>query len=479
MDNKAVKKPKLVVAGASGFIGTAVCHELIKQYDVVVLTISRARSEMSDPSIAVTWRYCDLFSRRDVENALADAEYAVYMLHVRTPTSRLDQADAENMNLLLADNFARAAQINNVQQIVFFGGMIAEGNLPCKVLENDNEVLATLSSHTVPVTSICAGIVAGPGGTFIRLLGNMTLRFPIVFIPTWAQKSHQPISVKDVAKAIHFCIGNRETYGRQFQIGGPEIISFPEMMKRTCTALGKKRTFITTNSISPRLYAVWMRLLCRGTNKYVISRLIESLRQNMLAGDNLLQHVIMQDAERCSAALAACVDKTTNQLLPNPRIFTSKEDTTDLRSESRVRSIQRFTLPEEGHAAWLAENFFRWLAEFTKPFIEVKSDRDGSCSFYIRFPRIKLLALTFKPEHSSLHRRMYFITGGALLKPMIERKARLEFRDVLDGRFTIGAIHDYTPRLPWYFYISTQAMVHSLVMRAFQKHLEKTPRKKP
>ena len=82
MDEQAVKKPKLVLAGASGFIGTAVCQELADQYDVVVLTKFRARSQNPDPGIPVAWRYCDLFSRSDVENALAGSEYAVYMLHV-------------------------------------------------------------------------------------------------------------------------------------------------------------------------------------------------------------------------------------------------------------------------------------------------------------------------------------------------------------------------------------------------------------
>ena len=473
MDEQTAKKPKLIVAGASGFIGTAVCQELAGQYDVVVLTKSRARSQMSDPGKAVTWHYCDLFSRSEVENALAGSEYAVYMLHVRTPTSRLDQANSANMNLLLADNFVRAAQINNVRQIVFFGGMIAE-NMSGKVLESDNEVLTTLSSCNVPVTSVYAGIVAGPGGTFIRLLGNMTIRFPIVFIPPWALKLHQPISVKDVARAVRYCIGNRETFGRQFNIGGPDTMSFDEMMRMTGSALGIKTKVIITNYFTPRLYALWMRLLSRGTNLYVIKRLIESLRHNMLADDNPLQQFIRKDAAPYCKVLATCVDQATKRLLPNPRINTSKEDNTDLKSESRVRSIQRFTLPENGHAAWLAENFFRWLTEFVKPFISVQTASDGSCSFYVRFPRVKLLTLTFKPELSSLHRRMYFITGGVLLKPVIGRKARLEFRDVLNDRFTIGAIHDYAPRLPWYFYISTQAMVHSFVMRTFQEHLRKT-----
>jgi len=260
MDEQAVKKPKLVVAGVSGFIGTAVCKELVKHYDVVVLTRSRARSQMANPSIPITWLYCDLFSKHDVENALAGSEYVVYLVHVRMPTARLDQSHSDDINLLLADNFARAAHINNVKQIVFFGGMISEENISYKILESDNEVLRTLSSYNVPVTSVRAGIVAGPGGIFIRLLANMTLRFPIVFVPRWALKPRQPISVKDVARAINYCIGNPETFGKQFDIGGPDIMPFDEMMKMTASSLSKKRIIITTNFFTPRLYALWIRL---------------------------------------------------------------------------------------------------------------------------------------------------------------------------------------------------------------------------
>lgn len=477
-DVPPAEKPKLVVAGASGFIGTAVCQELAKHYNVIVLTRFRARSEKADPHLSITWRYCDLFSRHDVENALTGAEYVVYLVHVRMPTARLDQAHPDDVNLLLADNFANAAQINNVKQIIFFGGMIAEENISLKILESDNEVLKTLSSHHVPVTSIRAGIVAGPGGIFIRLLANMTLRFPIVFIPRWALKPKQPISVKDVTKAIFYCIGNTSTFGKQFEIGGPEVINFDELLRMNATALGKKRLFITTNFFSPQLYALWLRLLCPETDKYVINLFVRSLSLNMLAGNNPLQNFLLKDAEPYLTALRAYIDKTTNQLLPNPPISLAhklaQQKHPDLRFESRARSIQRFTLPEHtGHAAWLAETFFRWLTDFVKPFVAVEMEGDGSYSFYSRFPKIKLLGLTFKPEHSCLNRRLYFVTGGILLKPMIDRKARLEFRDVLSGRFTITAIHDFTPRLPWYFYVSTQAKLHSIVMRAFQKYLEK------
>jgi hypothetical protein len=83
-----------------------------------------------------------------------------------------------------------------------------------------------------------------------------------------------------------------------------------------------------------------------------------------------------------------------------------------------------------------------------------------------------LLALTFQPTHSTPDRRMYFITGGVLARFLGGRTARLEFRDLLGGRYSMFAIHDFDPSLPWVFYRFTQAVIHGLVMKGFQGHME-------
>ena len=100
-------------------------------------------------------------------------------------------------------------------------------------------------------------------------------------------------------------------------------------------------------------------------------------------------------------------------------------------------------------------------------------DETGTCRIFNRFPRLNLLTLSFQPSHSSPDRRMYFITGGLLHKEHDELKPRFEFRDVLNGRYTIAAIHDFRPRLPWGFYSLTQAVIHLIAMRTFQKYMAK------
>lgn len=96
-ENKGAGKPgpRLVIAGADGSIGTAVCQELSADYEIVAHTRSKERSKLQETSIPVTWRFCDFFSMRGVETSLAGAEYAVYLIHTRLPTARLDQAASE------------------------------------------------------------------------------------------------------------------------------------------------------------------------------------------------------------------------------------------------------------------------------------------------------------------------------------------------------------------------------------------------
>ncbi len=466
----------MVIAGASGFIGTAVSRELVRSNNVVVLTRSSARSRHADPDVPITWLFCDLYSRREVERALAGADYAIYLVHTRMPSARLNQAQSDDMNLLLADNFARAARINGVRQILFLGGMISEESISSRLLRIGNEIEETLSSYGTPLTLLHAGLVVGPGGTFTRLLSHVVLRFPLVVMPGALAGRQQPVSVSDVTKAIIYCLGNEEAYGRHFDVCGPDVMTLREILQDIAGVFRKKRLFITLRFLPVKLYALWVRLLCRDTDSATVNFLIGSFCHNMLEGTACLHDSESENRVSFRMALQESIDTAAGQLVPNPRIATRTKDEVDLRFESRVRSIYRIPLPLRRNAAWVAETFFRWLPDYVWPLIKCRVEPDGSCNIRLRFFPLHLLTLTFRADHSTEDRRLYFITRGFLVRSGGGRKARMEFRDVLSGRFTINAIHDYAPRLPWLLYVVTQAMFHGVVMRSFRKYVERQSR---
>ena len=466
-------KTQIAIAGASGFMGTALCRELADDYDVVAITRSPTRSKTADPDIPVTWRHCDPFSMQEVELALSGTEYLIYLVHNRGPSARLDQAGCRDMDVLMADNFARAADKNGIKQILYFGFLIPQGNVPEEIITNRKEVPQTLARLGTPVTTVRAGLVVGPGGTALRLVANCVTRFPVVLIPRWALSKRQPIALSDVIRALSFCLGNPETYGQHYDIGGPQVINFREMLQGAAAILGKKRYVLALPYLPEKLYRIWIRFLNKDIHSDLIRIAIESLRYDMVVKDNPLQQTINRNATGIREALKPYLEVNKEALLHNPRSFFRPQDDTELRIESRVRSIQRLKLPEGRNAQWMAENYFSWLPNFLQFFVVVDADSTGSYRFYLRMPRLLLLHFVFKPQHSTPNRRMYFIGGGLMAKILGGRTGRMEFRDVLDGKFTIAALHDFNPSLPWLFYVLTQALIHKLSMTTFQKHLEK------
>jgi nucleoside-diphosphate-sugar epimerase len=465
-------RPKVVVAGAGGSIGTAVSRSLAGEYDIIALVGSQDRVPETEIGRSLTWRSCEPFSRQDVENAIADCDYLIYLVHTRVPTARLDQAESENMDLLIADNVARAASLEGIKQIIYLSSFIPKINISSEFLERRNEVIEALSNYGTPLTVLRAGLVVAPGSNAVRLLANIATRLPIVFMPHWADTRRQPIAVTDVIRAIRFCLGNQETYGRDYDIGGPLVLTFRDMLQRAATYLKKKQIVIKVPIFPARLYAWYLHLLDRHAHPALIKVTVEALRHDLVVRDNPLQQFVAESSVMPREMIDPYLKKW-GRIPPNPRQPFQKQYMAGLRSKSNVRSIQRIALLQGRNATWVADTFFQWLPHFARPFVLCEVDETGTCRIFSRFPKLHLLTLAFQQKHSSPDRRMYFITGGLLARGHDELIPRFEFRDVLGGRYTIAAIHDFRPQLPWGLYILTQAAIHLIAMRSFQKYVTK------
>ena len=135
-----------------------------------------------------------------------------------------------------------------------------------------------------------------------------------------------------------------------------------------------------------------------------------------------------------------------------------------------MRSVQRLVLPKGKTAEWVAEEYFLWLPRFFS-FIIRTQVVGVTCRFYFIHPRFTLLLLEKSIERSQSDRQLLYIKGGLLASK--QDRGRLEFREVLDKKYVLAAIHDFRPALPWMIYKWTQAIVHLAVMFAFGDHLKK------
>ncbi len=465
----------IVVAGATGFIGAALGEALGAEHHLVGLT--RDAKKSTKGTAYAEFRACDLYSLLDAEKALAGARVAVYLVHSMMPAARLTQGSFRDMDLICADNFARAAKKAGAEQIVYLGGLIPQDGELSAHLESRLEVERTLGAHGVPLTTLRAGLVLGRGGSSFLMMARLVKRLPIMVSPRWAESATQPVALADIVELLRFVIGNETTHERTFDVGGPEVMTYRSMMKRTAEVLGLERRILPLPIIPRSLSRLWVSLIT-GAPRELVAPLIESLGHPMVARDRELM-------DRAGVAGIPFDDAVRDALAKPPR--DSKPEPTSSRREdlpvayqaapasasgrrSDVRSVQRLLLPPGRDAAWVAAEYIRWLPEGFRPIIRVETS-GPTCRFFAPGIAKPLLVLELALGRSAKDRQLFYITGGLLARS--RGRGRLEFREVLDRRYIIAAIHEFEPTLPWYVYRFSQAYAHLAVMWRFRRHLER------
>ncbi len=461
-------RPTLVIAGATGFIGRWFIERFHERYRIIALS----RDEMlPDPGYdKAEWRQVDLYSTTSTTMALRDADLALYLIHSMSPSARLHQGSFEDTDILLADNFARAASANGLRQIVFVGGILpVEEELEemSRHLRSRREVEISLAVTGVPVTALRAGIIVGAGGSSFRMIDQLVTKLPALICPAWCQSETQPIELDDALRIIDYCLDNPTTFNRPIDMGGPEVTTYMEMLSTVADLKGKRRWIKPVRFFSPGLSTYWVSLIT-GSSPTLVVPLVESLRHRMVAADN---DVLREFPDRKNFRTAARRALAGTDRLPPPpkRVPRIGEE------RNTVRSIQRLPNPGQHDATYVARLYQRWLPRFFGVLIGAKTEGERTIFHFFGTP---LLELDFIRDRSDADRQLFYIVGGLLVK----RKDHgwLEFRRVLNGKFIISAIHEFVPALPWYIYVLTQARVHAWVMDRFGDHLsEGKPRTKP
>jgi uncharacterized protein YbjT (DUF2867 family) len=439
------------------------------------------------------WRATDLFSLGDAERALEGVDRAVYLVHSMLPTERLAQGRFEDFDLICADNFARAAKRAGVKQIVYLGGLapsVDEAALS-RHLGSRLETERALAAHGVPVITLRAGLVIGPGGSSFEMMARLVRRLPMMACPAWTQTRTQPVALDDVIRVIDACLGDENVPAGVYDIGCPEVLSYREMMQETATMLGLRRPMIEVPFLTTGLSRLWVSLVT-GAPRELVAPLIESLVHPMVARDLSLQRSLGLEPTPLRVALQQAlsppspasssetiVERTTSGDTKKLMHTTGPSTPASIRKRprSRVRSIQRLRLPPGRDATWVAAEYVRWLPRRMRPLLRVVTQQ-GETRFHAFGIGPPLLVLTEQPERTTPDRQVLRVSGGLLAdtRGSAPPWPRLEFRVVNDGRHVLAAVHDFVPRLPWLIYVATQAIVHLWVMRSFGRHLARLAR---
>jgi hypothetical protein len=322
-------------------------------------------------------------------------------------------------------------------------------------------------SYDIPLVSLRAGMIMGKEGSSFQMLLRLVQRLPVMICPAWTLSPSSPIHVKDVAESIFHALMDPKLEG-SFDLQNGQNISYLDMLNKCAKKMHKRRFFFKVPFVSPKFSKLWIRLIT-GAPKNLVYPLVESLEHDMSPNPQHFLKIPNWKYKTFDDTLNELPQEETGEfkLLDEPKAY--KKPVADKHMRI-VQSVQRLHLPPNKNAEWASQEYVHWLNKNFRGLIQARTEGEITKFTILGLP-IVLLQLTMSKKRSSEDRVLFYITGGILSKNA--EKGRLEFRVTPDKKNLITAIHGFRPRLPWYIYKYTQALLHASVMKRFGNSLQK------
>ncbi len=272
---------RAAVLGATGFIGRALVPALAERGEVVA--ISRSGSTPAHPGIRSL--AADLTSAESTRGALEGVDVAYHLVH------SLGARDFSELDRQVAENVVTEAERAGVSQLVYLGGLGDDSPDLSPHLRSRRETGAVLSSSSVPVTTLSAAVVVGHGSAAFETIVALVDRLPVMVAPRWVSTPTQPIALADVIRYLTGVAGRSEALGESFDVGGPDVIDYGEMIRQIARLRGKRRRIVKVPVLSPRLSSYWLHLVTP-VGASVARPLVEGLRNATVVRDDRIGELL-------------------------------------------------------------------------------------------------------------------------------------------------------------------------------------------
>jgi uncharacterized protein YbjT (DUF2867 family) len=283
----------VLVTGATGYIGGRLVPRLLEAgHDVRCLVRSRAKLEgrpwSTHPHLEIVEG--DATDPASLDRALDGPKVAYYLIHsMEVAGSQYAERDRT-----LALDFAAAARRKGTRRIIYLGGLGETGADLSEHLASRREVEDALASSGIPVTVLRAAMIIGSGSASFEILRYLVERLPIMVTPRWVQTECQPIAVRNVLNYLVTALDTPETAGRTLDIGGPEIMTYAQIMRTMAEARGLgRRIILPVPVLTPRLSALWIHLVTPLSSR-IARPLAEGLRNRVVCGDDEAVRIMPQ-----------------------------------------------------------------------------------------------------------------------------------------------------------------------------------------
>ncbi len=292
---------RVAVLGATGYVGGRLVPRLLERgYEVVAIgrSLAKLQSRPWSSHPRLTLRAADAMDAQATANAIRGAKVLYYLVHSMEPQRDFQQADRR-----AAETLARAAELSGVERIIYLGGLGEESPDLSPHLRSRAEVSRLLSSGAVPVTTLRAAMIIGSGSASFEMLRYLVDRLPVMVTPRWISTPSQPIAIRNVLDYLIGCLECPQTAGRSFDIGGPDVLSYRELMEIYAQEAGLRRRWILPVPVfTPRLSSYWIHLVTPVPS--VLARpLAEGLRNPVICQEQTIRDLIPLPLLSCREAI--------------------------------------------------------------------------------------------------------------------------------------------------------------------------------
>ncbi|MEQ8534002.1 MAG: DUF2867 domain-containing protein, partial [Imperialibacter sp.] len=304
---------RILLTGATGYIGKRLLPVLVNRGHEVICCI-RDANRFNPPRQLINHIKVievDFLRKGTLKNIPDDIDAAYYLIHSMSGASgKFNELESES-----ARNFNEAVAGKKIEQVIYLSGIVNEETLSTH-LASRKEVENILSEGDFALTTLRAGIIVGSGSASFEIIRDLVEKLPVMITPRWLNTRCQPIGITDVILFLSSVLHNKATYNDNYDIGGPDVLTYKEMLLGFARARKLKRWIFTLPIMTPKLSSYWLFFVTSTSYRLAVT-LVDSMKVEVVCSDDRLAKLLAIKTISYAESLAKAFSKINQHVVPS------------------------------------------------------------------------------------------------------------------------------------------------------------------